>query len=71
MSKGLKRALLVVGVVVGTLMAIAFAVRWSNQPAAGSVLEMVLNDDIPEYVPFDGLSQLFGGRVGNRLPAAR
>jgi len=62
MSKGLKRALLVVGVLVGSLVAIAFAVRWSNQPAAGSILEMTLNDDIPEYVPFDGLSQVLGGR---------
>ena len=62
MTKGTKRALLIVGTIVGALVVIAFTVRLSSQPSRGSVLEMVLNDDIPEYVPVDGLTQFLGGR---------
>jgi protease IV len=62
MSKSGKRALFVVGVLVAGLMAIAFMVRMSSQPAAGSVLELTLDDDIPDHVEVEGLSQIFGGR---------
>src|SRR2546427_668798 len=36
--------------------------RMSSQPSKGSVLELVLDGDIPDHEPVDGLAQLFGGR---------
>jgi protease-4 len=62
MSKSGKRALFVVGTLVAGLVAVAFLVRMSSQPAAGSVLELVLDEDIPDYVEVEGLSHMFGGR---------
>ena len=62
MSKSGKRALFIVGTLVAGLVAVAYMVRMSSQPAAGSVLELVLDDDIPDHVEVEGLSRLFGGR---------
>ena len=62
MSKSGKRALFIVGTLVAGLVAVAYMVRMSSQPAAGSVLELVLDDDIPDHVEVEGLSHLFGGR---------
>src|ERR1041384_4903371 len=62
MSKSGKRALFVVGTLVGGLTAVALLVRLSSQPATGSVLELVLDQDIPDYVEVEGLSHVFGGR---------
>ena len=62
MSKSGKRALFVVGIVVAGLVAVALLVRTASQPSAGSVLELVLDGDIPDHVEVDGLSRLFGGR---------
>jgi len=62
MSKGAKVVLLVVAIVVTGLVAIGFMLRMSSQPSAGSVLELVLNEDIPDHVPVDGLAQVFSGR---------
>jgi protease IV len=61
MSKSGKRALVIVGILVAGLVAVAFMVRMASQPAAGSVLELTLDDDIPDHVEVEGLSQLFGG----------
>jgi protease-4 len=62
MSKSGKRALFIVGTLVAGLVAVAFMVRMSSQPAAGSVLELTLDDDIPDHVEVEGLAQMFGGR---------
>jgi len=62
MSKSGKRALFIVGTLVAGLVAVAYMVRMSSQPAAGSVLELVLDDDIPDHVEVEGLWHLFGGR---------
>src|SRR2546422_6862165 len=62
MSKGGVRALLIVGFLVGGLVLVAFMLRMSSQPSKGSVLELVLDGDIPDHEPVDGLAQLFGGR---------
>jgi len=61
MTKGGKTAFVVVGILVGGLVAVAFMVRMSQQPAKGSVLEMVLEGEVPDYVPVDGLARIFGG----------
>lgn len=61
MTKGGKTAFVVVGILVGGLVAVAFMVRMSQQPARGSVLEMVLEGEVPDYVPVDGLARIFGG----------
>ena len=60
MTKGGKTALVIVGVLVGALVVVAFIVRRSQQPAQGSVLELTLRGDIPDYVPVSGLSQILG-----------
>ncbi|MEK7283283.1 MAG: S49 family peptidase, partial [Acidobacteriota bacterium] len=60
MTKGGKTAFVIVGILVGGLVAVAFMLRMSQQPAKGSVLEMVLEGDVPDYVPVDGLVQIFG-----------
>ena len=62
MTKGGKTAFVVVGILVGGLVAVGFMLRMSQQPAKGSVLEMVLEGDVPDYVPVDGLAQIFGGQ---------
>ena len=62
MSKGGVRALLIVGFLVAGLVLVAFMLRMSSQPSKGSVLELVLDGDIPDHEPVDGLAQLFGGR---------
>ena len=62
MSKVAKRVILIVGILVIGLMAVGFMLRVSSQPARGSVLELTLNDEIPEHVPVDGLRQLVSGR---------
>src|SRR5262245_55777052 len=62
MSKSGKVALFVVGTLVAGLTALALLVRVSSQPATGSVLELVLDQDIPDYVEVEGLSHVFGGR---------
>ncbi|MEK7799894.1 MAG: S49 family peptidase, partial [Acidobacteriota bacterium] len=60
MTKGGKTAFVIVGILVGGLVAVAFMLRMSQQPAKGSVLEMVLEGEVPDYVPVDGLVQIFG-----------
>lgn len=62
MSKVAKRVILIVGVLVIGLMAVGFMLRVASQPARGSVLELTLDDDIPEHVSVDGLTQLVSGR---------
>jgi len=62
MSKIAKRVVLIVGILVIGLMAVGFLLRISSQPARGSVLELTLNDEIPEHVPVDGWTQLVSGR---------
>jgi protease IV len=62
MSKVAKRVILIVGILVIGLMAVGFMLRISSQPARGSVLELTLNDEIPEHVPVDGWTQLVSGR---------
>ena len=62
MSKGGKRVLVIVGILVAVLVAVGSMLRMSSQPARGSVLELVLDNDVPDDVPVDGLAQLFGGR---------
>src|SRR5688572_13014436 len=60
MTRGARRGMIVVGVVLVGLVLIAFAVRRSRQPDAGSVLEMRLDGDIPEQSASDALSRLTG-----------
>ena len=60
MTMGGKKALVVVGILVGALVVVAFMVRMSNQPAQGSVLELTLRGEIPDYVPVSGLSAILG-----------
>lgn len=62
MSRGGKRALVIIGVLVIALMAVALLLRRSAQPGPGSVLELVLNEDIPDQVQVQGFGRLFGGR---------
>lgn len=62
MTKGGRKALVIVGVIVGVLVVVAFMVRASQQPKKGSVLEMVLDGEIPDHVSVDGLAQILGGR---------
>jgi protease-4 len=62
MTKGGRKALVIVGVIVGALVVVAFMVRASQQPKKGSVLEMVLDGEIPDHVSVDGLAQILGGR---------
>ncbi len=62
MSKAGKRVLLIVLILVAGLVTVAFMLRMASQPARGSVLELVLDDEIPDQETADGLAQLFGGR---------
>jgi protease-4 len=62
MSKGGRGVLLIVFVLVAGLVTVAFMLRMSAQPAKGSVLELVLDDTIPDQEPDDGLGHIFGGR---------
>lgn len=62
MTKGGKKALVIVGVIVGALVVVAFMVRASQQPGKGSVLDMVVDGEIPDHVSVDGLAQILGGR---------
>ena len=48
MTKGGRKALVIVGILVGALVVVAFMLRMSKQPASGSVLELVLRDQIPD-----------------------
>jgi protease IV len=62
MSKGAKRALFIVGILVAGLVTVAFLLRMSSQPSKGSVLELVLDDEVPDHVEVEGLAQFFGAR---------
>jgi protease-4 len=63
MTKGAKRGLLIVGVVLALLVVAALAVRAGARPERGSVLELVLKDDIPEQVASNALAQVLGSRT--------
>jgi len=62
MSKSGKVALFVVGTLVAGLTTIALLVRQASQPTRGSVLELAVEGEIPDYVEVEGLSHVFGGR---------
>lgn len=62
MTKGSRIGLIIVLLVMVSLIGIGFVARRARQPETGSVLEMVLNDDIGEQSRSELVGDLFGGR---------
>lgn len=62
MSRGGKIALVVVGIVIGSLVLVGVAARMARQPAPGSVLEVRFDGDIPEQTASDLLTRWMAGR---------
>ncbi len=63
MTKGAKRGLIIIGVVLVVLVVAALAVRAGARPERGSVLELVLKEDIPEQVAPGVLAQILGSKT--------
>jgi protease-4 len=62
MSRGGKIALVIVGIVIGSLVLAGVAARMARQPAAATVLEMKLDGPIPEQTAADPVTRWFAGR---------
>ena len=62
MTKTTRRGLVIIGVIVAGLMAIGFMARSARRPAHGSLVEIYIGGEIPEWVGDEPLSGLFGGK---------
>jgi protease-4 len=62
MTKGSRIGLIIVLLVMVSLIGIGFVARRARQPETGSVLELVLNDDIGEQSRSEVVGDFFGGR---------
>jgi protease-4 len=61
MTKATRKGMLIIGSILVVLTAIGFMARSARQPARGSVVEIHLGDDIPEWIGDESLADLFGG----------
>ena len=62
MTKATRRGLVIIGIIVAGLMVIGFMARSARRPAHGSVVEIYIGGDIPEWAGDDLLSDLLGGK---------
>jgi len=61
MTKATRRGIVIISIIVAGLMAIGYLARGARRPARGSVVEMSIGGDIPEYLGDESLSDLLGG----------
>jgi protease-4 len=62
MTRSGRTGLVVVGVIVAGLIGIGLLARQSRVPSSGSVLEVLLDDDIEEQTPNQPFGEVFGGK---------
>ena len=62
MTKSTRRGMVIIGVIVVALMLIGFMARGARQPARGSVVEMHIEGEIPEWLGDESLSDLLGSK---------
>ena len=62
MTRSGRTGLVVVGVIVAGLIGIGLLARQSRNPSSGSVLELVLDDEIDELSPSEPFGEVFGGK---------
>jgi len=62
MKKGTRTGLIILGIAIAGLMGLGLVARGARRPDSGSVLEVVLDDDLAETTPEDAFSQVLSGR---------
>lgn len=61
MTRSARRGLTIVGIVIATLLVVSLAARLARRPARATVLEMIVEGEIPEQASHDALTRFFGG----------
>ncbi len=62
MTKSTRRGMVIIGVIVAGLMLIGFMARSARRPARGSVVEMYIGGDIPEWLGDESLTDILGSK---------
>lgn len=62
MTKATRRGMIIISIIVAGLMVIGYMARGARRPAPGSVLEMYIGGNIPEWLGDESLFDVLGSR---------